>query len=305
VFKHLLVPLDGSRLAESVLPKAVYFAGLFAARLQLIHIIEAAAPAAVHGDRHLTGEAEARAYLDAIVQRLARPDLRIDCEVHAAKEEDVAHSIIEHSVELGIDLVLLCAHGHGGLREMFVGSIAQQVIQRGTTPVLLVRPTEGDADATYACKSILTPLDGSDLHEPALPVAAAVARAAGAALHLLTVVPTAATLSPERAATGVLLPSTMTAILDLVQRDAISYLQKKTASLVADGVKASAEVMRGDAATCIIEEIGNFQADLVVSATHGETTASAFWSGGVTPKILVHSPAPVLLVRVIGDEALR
>ena len=305
MFKHLLVPLDGSRLAESILPKALFFAQLFAARLQLIHILETAPPPAVHGEHHLANEAEAYAYLDAIAARLSRPGLRIDCEVHTARENDVARSIIEHAAELGIDLVSLCAHGHGGLRDVFLGSIAQRVVHGGTTPVLLTRPRPADDSAPYACRSILAPLDGSETHEPALPVAAAVARAAGAALHLLTVVPTAATLSPERAATRVLLPSTMTAILDLAQREAIAYLQRHTAALVADGVKASAEVMRGDPAACILEEIGNFHADLVVAATHGETTASAFWSGGVTPKILTQSPAPVLLVRVTGDEALR
>ena len=56
MFKRLLVPLDGSRLAESILPPALYFAGQFGATIVLFHVIEAGAPAEVHGERHLTAD---------------------------------------------------------------------------------------------------------------------------------------------------------------------------------------------------------------------------------------------------------
>lgn len=304
VFTRLLVPLDGSRLAEAVLPAAVYFAERFRATLILLHIVEAAAPAEVHGDRHLTDEAEACSYLDGLAARLARPDLRIESEVHPAREADVALSITEHTSELKANLVMLCSHGRGGLRDVVVGGIAQQVIQRGSTPVFLV-PAQAAAATAFACRRILVPLDGDPVHEPALAVATDVARACAAALHLLTVVPTSGTLSPERAATGVLLPSTTTAILDLVQRGAVDSLRERTRRLSAQGIKASAEVLRGDPAASIVEEAARMQADLIVQATHGRTALGAFWSGGVTPKILSQTATPVLLVRVSGAESPR
>jgi nucleotide-binding universal stress UspA family protein len=305
VFKKVLVPLDGSRLAESVLPAALFFAETFHAEIVLFHVIEASPPQAVHGERHLLAADEAHSYLGHVVQRLARPDLALDSDVHSAKEVDVARSIIEHTRELGADLVILCAHGSGGWRNVVVGSIAQQVIQHGTTPVFLVRPGLPSAQGSYKCRRILLPLDGSAGHEPALPVAVEVARTCGAALHVLTVVPTASTLSPQGAATGMLLPSTMAAVLDLAQRDAIAYLQRITAALVAEDVKVSAEVMRGDPTSSILDETIHFQADMVIVATHGRTTLDSFWSGGVTPRILSQSKAPVLLVRGAGEEAPR
>ena len=305
MLKRLLVPLDGSRLAEAILPAALFFAEHFAATVVLFHVIEESAPANVHGERHLAADDEARTYLASLVQRLARPDVPIETNVHPAKEADVARSITEHTQELNADLVMLSAHGRGGLRDVLVGSIAQQVIQRGTTPVFLLRPREDSWDAAFDCKSILLPLDGSPVHEPALAVAVDVARTCEAALHLMTVVPTATTLSPERAATRVLLPSTMTALLDLAQRGAVEYLQRTTQRLLADGLKVSAEVMRGDTAQCILDETARMRADLVVLATHGRTTLASFWTGGVTPKILSQSAAPVLLVRVMGEEAPR
>jgi len=304
MFERLLVPLDGSRLAEAVLPAAVAFAERFAATLLLFHVVEESPPSAVHGEHHLMTAEEAQAYLRDVVARLARPDVHIETDIHAARQVDVARSITEHAEELHADLVMLCAHGRGGLRDVLVGSIAQQVIQRGTTPVFLVPATMTDG-SPFACRHILVPLDGTAVHEPALPVAVEIARAFSAALHLLTVVATAGTLSPERAATGVLLPSTMAAILDLAQRNAVDYLQKTTQKLLADGLKASAEVRRGDVAAGILAEIEHFQADMLILATHGRSSLAEFWSGGVTPKILSHSPVPVLLVRVTGEESPR
>ncbi|MCL4393568.1 MAG: universal stress protein, partial [Chloroflexi bacterium] len=213
MFTRILTPLDGSALAESVLPAAEALAACYHATLVLFHAIEQAPPATVHGERHLLSAEEAQSYLDALAARVARPGVSVETNVHPAKESDVAHSIIEHIAELDADLIALCAHGRGGLRDVLVGNIAQQVVQRGSTPVLFVRPRMESAPR-FTCRKILVALDGTPIHEPALPVAADIARACGAALHLVTVVPTTTTLSVERAGAGMFLPATMTAVPD-------------------------------------------------------------------------------------------
>lgn len=304
MFKRLLVPLDGSRLAESVLPAAQTIAGCFGATIVLFHALEQGAPATIHGERHLLTREEAQTYLSDLAARLARPNLTIETNVHPVKEADVARSIVEHITELNADLIVLAEHGSSGLRDMFIGNIAQQVISRGATPVLFVRPQMENAPA-FACRTILVPLDSTSIHEPALPVAAAVARACGAALHLITVVPTTNTLSAERAGAGMLLPTTMAAVLDLAQRGAVEYLQKATSRLTADGISATAAVARGDTAPAILEFAERAKADLIVLATHGRANIDAFWSGSVTPKVMARAEAPVLLVRVTGEEAAR
>jgi len=68
--KHLLLPLDGSALAEAALPVAGYLAGVLNAKITLIHVIEKNAAAFIHGERHLTAHAEAEAYLEQIRQRV-------------------------------------------------------------------------------------------------------------------------------------------------------------------------------------------------------------------------------------------
>ncbi|HEX7594387.1 MAG TPA: universal stress protein [Anaerolineae bacterium] len=304
MFRRLLVPLDGSRLAESVLPAAQSLAECFHAALVLFHAVEQAAPATVHGDRHLLTAEEAQTYLSDVAARLAHPNLSVETNVHSVKETDVTRSIIEHITELHADMIVLAEHGSSGLRDMLVGNIAQQVVQRATTPLLFVRPRMEGAPA-FACRKILVPLDSTPIHEPALPVAVAVARACNAALHLMTVVPTSGTLSAERASTGMLLPATMAAVLDLAQRGAVEYLQKATARLVAEGVSATAAVVRGDTASSILKVAESAHADLIVLATHGRGNLDAFWAGSVTPKVLSKSDVPVLLVRVSGEESAR
>jgi nucleotide-binding universal stress UspA family protein len=304
MFKRILVPLDGSRLAEAVLPVAQAFAECFGATIILFHALEQGARATVHGERHLQVESEAQAYLADLAARIGRPNMKFEINVHLVAEADVTRSIIEHIAELNADLIVLAEHGSSGLRDMLVGNIAQQVVQRVTTPLLFIRPQMENVPA-FACRKILVPLDGTSIHEPALPVAAAVAHACGASLHLMTVVSTPGTLSAERASTGMLLPTTMAAVLELAERSAVEYLQKTTARLQADRLSVTASVVRGDPAPAILEEAERVKADLYVLATHGRASIDAFWSGSVTPKVLSRSDVPVLLVRVTGEEAAR
>ena len=69
MFTHLLVPLDGSSLAETALPATAYLARVLPARVTLLHLVERHPPSEVHHDRHLTNAAEASAYLESIKQQ--------------------------------------------------------------------------------------------------------------------------------------------------------------------------------------------------------------------------------------------
>ena len=73
MFKHILLPLDGSQLAEAALPVVVYLADKLKAQVTLLHIIEKNAPASVHGQRHLTNEAEACQYLQEVAEKAFPP----------------------------------------------------------------------------------------------------------------------------------------------------------------------------------------------------------------------------------------
>jgi nucleotide-binding universal stress UspA family protein len=310
MFKHLLVPLDGSALAEAALPAASYLAQTLGASTTLIHIIEADAPQEIHGDRHLSEPDEAYTYLEVAALAFP-PDLPVECHVHTLPASDVARGIVEHVDEFAPDLIVLCTHGGGGLRGLVVGSIAQRVIALCKTPVLLVHPSPASGGGAWGggpwgpLRRLLVPLDGNADHEQGLAVAGGLAGACGADLYLLMAVHTSGSLTWQSAATARLLPSMTDAYLDLAQEEAVAYLRRCIASLQGAGTGVAAEVQRGDPADAIVKTAARVQADLIVLSTHGRSQMDAFWSGSVTPKVAGRSPLPLLLVPVPETEPER
>ncbi len=298
MFEHLLVPLDGSRLAEAALPAAVTLSKTLGSWVTLIHVIEQGAPQAIHGEQHLSDPTEASAYLDEVAARAFPPDVRVEQHVHTAKVKDVARSIVEHADELGPDLIVMCTHGQGGLRTWLLGSIAQQIIAFGVTPVLLIQPDGVAATPDFACRRLLVPLDGNPDHEQGLVIAAALARACAAEVHLLMAVPTLGTLSGEHGATARLLPTATSAWLDMSEENAGAHLHHKVIDLQALGLHAAAEVSRGDPAGAITRTVRRVRADLIVMGTHGRSGMDAFWSGSVAAQVSSRSRVPMLLVPV-------
>jgi nucleotide-binding universal stress UspA family protein len=301
MFRHLLVPLDGSHLAEAALPFAISLAHLLQAPVTLVHVIERHAPKAVHGEHHLTDSEEARLYLEEVAARFP-PDIHVESHVHTSEVSDVARSIVEHVGELQSDLIVMCTHGRGRLRSWLFGSIAQQVLSLGTSPVLLVQPDQAGIAPPFRCRRLLIPLDGDPEHEQGLPVAASLAHVCQAALHLVMVIPTRGTLSGERASTARLLPSTMSALLDMTQQGAEEYLHWHVKHLQDEGLPVTASVRRGAPAVVIAQTTQEAETDLIVLGTHGKTGMDAFWSGSVTPQIFSRTRLPLLLVRVHQSE---
>ena len=301
MFKHLLIPLDGSRLAESVLPAVVWLAKRLGASVTLLHIIEQSQSPTIHGDRHLTRPDEAEAYLEEVAARLRdQVDTPVECHVHTAGEggeDDVARSIVDHAGEFIPDLIVLAPHGRGGLRDIVFGNIAQQVIQLGRTPILVVSPPPSGQAAAFDCRKILVTLDGSPVTEPALPVVEAMAHATDASVHLLIVIPTLTTLPSEQAATGLLMPMATSAILDLAVQGAADYLRSIGDQLQAKGIPVLAEVHRGDPAPETVEVAERIDADLLVMTTRGKAGLDAFWSDSISRKVAGRFNRPLLLVR--------
>jgi nucleotide-binding universal stress UspA family protein len=298
LFKHILVPLDGSRLAEAALPAAAYLASRLDATVTLVHIIERDAPPEIHGDRHLVDAAEACVYLDEVAERSFAAGAVVNRHVHTAQAADVGRGIVEHVDELQPDLIVMCTHGRGGLGDFLYGSIAQQVLARAITPVLLIRPEESLRRTEFHCRRLLVALDGDPEHEDGLPVAAGLAQACQASLTLALVVPTLGTLSGREAATGRVLPSATRALLGMAEEDAGRYLERHRAALDGQGLVVTSVVRRGEPAPTIIAISGQVAADLIVLGTHGKAGMAAFWSGSLPPRLSRRWRRPLLLVPV-------
>lgn len=297
MFKHLLVPLDGSPLAESTLPIVAALAEMLECQVTLLHVIERTPPAEIHGAPHLADVAQAQAYLDTAARRLPA-GASVERHVHTEREQDVPRSISEHATELGVDLVVLCTHGRGRLRHRLLGGIAQRVAGLGPVPILLAPPTGTPPGRPFRCETMLVPLDGQPAHEQGLTPAAGLARTCHASLHLLAVVPTLGTLSGEYAAAGQVLPGATSALLELDEDRAETYVTGVVARLAGTGLAVTAEVGRGDPTAMILETAQRSLADLIVLGTHGRSGLDAFWSASVAPRIAQKTQVPLLLVPV-------
>jgi nucleotide-binding universal stress UspA family protein len=304
MFQHFLVPLDGSQLAETILPVAQTLARLCNARVTLLHVVEPAAPATIHGQAHLLNAAQAETYLQTRAAELVKHGIAADWHVDVAEGGDVVKAIFAHALELRVDLILLADHGASGFKSRLLGSIPQQVLQRGEIPVLLIH-TASLQQRAFECQTILVPLDSSALYETALRVASEIAQVSGATLQLVVVVPTVDALSPERSATGTILPSSTRAVLDLAEYGARQYLDEKLKMLRQQNISVEGHVARGDVVTKILEQSEAVRADLIVMATHGRAGLDAFWSGSIAPRVVSRATVPVLLLRVTGAEPVR
>jgi len=295
MFKHILVPLDGSTLAEAALPAAVSLAQTFKAPVTLLHVIEQDAPDEIHRDRHLTEAGEAEAYLKKVARRSFPPKIKVNLHVHTSPVANVARSIVDHSSdEIQPDLIVLCSHGNSGMHDLVFGNIAQEVAAASGTPVLLIKPDE--AVSQFQLRHILVPLDNESVHDKALPIAEELAKTYGAELNLLCVIPTLGTLSGEQAAVSNMLPTTATAYLEIAEEIALEHFQGHLNTFKKKGLPATAEIARGDPAPVIAKTAGKIGADLILFGTHGHAGLEAFWNRSVAASVARRTGIPLLLI---------
>ncbi|WP_129633456.1 universal stress protein [Candidatus Oscillochloris fontis] len=148
-FRHIMVPLDGSALAEQILPHAITLADQEGAELTLVRIIEGApnsSPAGVayrpQENSQTTQHETAQIYLDRLTQDLLARGHPARSRVVAA--EHPARAILATANEVGADLIALATRGRSGLSHTILGSVADKVLRGGDLPVLALRPSHPD-----------------------------------------------------------------------------------------------------------------------------------------------------------------
>lgn len=146
MYNRVLLPLDGSKLAEAALPHAAHLAKQFGSELVLLRVV-VSPYAIVAPDLVLAGtdpdlrelSAHAAHYLKGIADRLQEQGLHVRTEVC---EGPVAEAILDYVAALNIDLIVMSTHGRGGVLRWVYGSVAERVLQGSACPVLLIRSTE-------------------------------------------------------------------------------------------------------------------------------------------------------------------
>ncbi len=293
---RILVPLDGSSLAESAVPAAAELAGGWGADLVLLHVLEVRPPETVHGDRHLGDPDEATHYLEQVAAGLG--DLGVGVEVHAHQPGvlDVAFGLAQHARELEADLIVLCTHGTGGLRDFFVGNIAQQTLKRCVTPVLLVRPPVPADGWRLSELPWVVAVEPSGHGPSALSLVASLGRALEVPIQLVSVVPTRKTLPPDRRAAATLAPRAVSSLLDMEERDAAHSLEVLAGGLREAGLEVGVELARGERVEEVLRVLDRRNGALLVVSTHRKAGIAGLLSGSFAVGAVGRTPRPLLLV---------
>jgi nucleotide-binding universal stress UspA family protein len=297
VIRRILVPLDGSTVAESVLPYVEQFARLSDANLTLCQVIEPFAALVDFSGPEVAGlepdvqvaEQEAEQYLSRIAERLRSDGLEAGARVALGSAAD---QLIQVGREF--DLVAMATHGRSGIGRWVYGSVADKVLRGTTVPVLLVRAVEGAAGASEQPRHILVPLDGSELAEHALPLATDLARRAGAAITLLRSVNWALEVAGFNAYD---VGHSSVGLIDMAEESARDYLSQRAQGLTAQGLTVHSAVRNEPAAESILDHAAEQQVDLIVMSTHGRGGMGRWVYGSVADRVLRGATVPVLLVR--------
>ena len=168
MFEHILLPLDGSKLAESVLPHAVTLSKAFNSKLTLLRVVYQDEIANQHGminpiDWQMR-KSEAEAYLQAVQTRLREVDLESETQILEGRP---AEQIIEFAKSEDVKLLILSSHGRSGPSAWNINSTVQKVLLRAFMPVMIIRAYKEDHHALEGVnyERLFLPLDGSKRSE--------------------------------------------------------------------------------------------------------------------------------------------
>ena len=298
---RILVPLDGSSLAEQALACAMTLAQRLPAELVLLRaiwippdLLEILDESTVELNAIVTElEAEAHDYLGALVDQLTDTGLTTR---HVVRRGPAAEAILDYVGQVDIDQIVMATHGYSGIKRWTHGSVAERVLQAAHVPLLLVRVGEQDLTSDWQqaarCRRILVPLDGSSMAEQILPTVISVAQAMSGELILLRV--PVAHVSGWIVGEWYLLAQD---VLDAAEEDAQAYLSSVASRLEEQGLDVAMATSIGPVASCIVEYAETHQVDLIAMCTHGRTGLARWALGSVADRVLRAGGKPILLVR--------
>jgi nucleotide-binding universal stress UspA family protein len=288
-YKKILVPLDGSEIAEKALPfvKSI-------ARLRNSNVILFAVSLTVFVDRR---DRLFTSYLEANAKELNEEGIKTTT---ATSYGDVAREIVKYANNNNnkIDLIVMATHGYSRAKQWMFGSITQKVLYGTKIPVLLIKSKSPDVSVEF--NRILLPLDGSPFSESALPYAVGLAKNTKNEILLLHICeppivpsygsrPISPTWKKHR--------DDMWAEMEGLSK---SYLKKTMAALKKKGIKVKSKVIKaqGTEVTKTIMQISKEEnTDLIIIATRGRSDVSSWVYGSIANRIVDEFSQPILLIR--------
>jgi nucleotide-binding universal stress UspA family protein len=282
MYNQILVPLDGSRLAEAVIPYVRFLATGLELPVVLLHVNDPETALRIGGTD----------YLEKVAALFPKPT-----PVNCRREQGKAAEVIldRASADRGA-LIAMATHGQSGGQRWLLGQVAQKVLQASVNPLLLIRPdNKTPPNGAVRMSRIIVPLDGSHLAEKIFPHVVYVATRLKLAVVLIRTytLPT----SGYFIAAG-LTPSDVKELGEKIKGDVTSYLQAKVKELTAQGVgEVSFTLTEGKGPEEIIDLAQKTSDNLVAMSSHGRSGIDRWVMGSVTDRVVSYSGDPVLIIR--------
>lgn len=289
-FKRILIPLDGSELAEAALAPALALAEALSADIVLLRVV---IPLSIKLDPDLyqrvidSGQKLAKVYLNSIQSRSLFSSTSLERETFVGK---AAESIIDYAQENEIDLIVMSSHGRAGISRWVYGSVADKVLHQAACAIAIIHPQV--ETELFAHKRILVPLDGSMRAEQALEPALKLAQAVSAELVLLRV-----TIMPQMPVELVVGWPGIEAVTNAAEQEARDYLQRVRESLTSGRIQINTHISASPVAESIIDLADKLQVDLIVMSSHGRSGIGRWVFGSVTEKTLRGAHCATLVIR--------
>jgi nucleotide-binding universal stress UspA family protein len=328
MFTRILVPLDGSSLAEGAIPHAELFAQIFGSNIILLRVLDPTSyhemPNAVDPLRWQLRKAEADAYMQGIAYRvrnnlgeksLMGEDEKKSRVNYSIREGKAAENIVDFAHTENIDLVVICTHGASGLSRWNISSVTQKVINLIYLPILIVRafnqPITGESIIRY--RRILLPIDSSRRAECSFSAAIELARGeistdskpetAGekSTLFLAAVIRPPELPIPEPFPIEI---SQLTENLLRLSHQAVDrYLYEMKERLPVD---CDTCIVESASVPSAIQELAEQEdIDIVILCAHGYSGKVSWPYGTVTRNYIEHGTKPLLVIQDVPRSQVR
>lgn len=314
MYERILVPLDGSKLAQQALPYARAWASAKSAKVELLEVIApleefakpevddyaAVGPGALGDPWPAPHEWSliAEHFRNKAWLQLADSAAMLGDAVEVSSKVlvgDAAEAIITEADRQPETLIAMATHGRSGIGRWLLGSVTDKVVRHANHPTLVIRAhddVEGTPAATIG--EVILPLDGSATAETAIPHAVEMAKVLGVGISLVRAV----SPMPHADAFVEYLPDGYQPTIGKALDDAEAYLESRANGIREQGVaNVRAEAMLGGAGSMIVDAARGSGDALVVMATHGRSGVGRWALGSVTDRVVRHSHGPVLVVR--------
>jgi nucleotide-binding universal stress UspA family protein len=287
MFSTILLPLDGSPLAEQALPHAEWLARRLTAYVVLTRVLPIVTSTGEIDDLALG--TSSRAYLDQIAARLSEHGLSCGSVLPAG---DPATEILDQARSSSAELIVMATHGRSGPSRWLYGSVADAVLRDSPIPVVLVPPHVTAPPPIDQSLRFVVPLDGSALGETALEPATELARRLGAELVLVQIVLWPPLLYGDSSELMYIDPEQMLG----AARDYLAGIAARVQPSLARTIRVRAELGRPTPAA-IAGIADEEHAHLIAMSTHGRSGLARLVLGSVASGTLQRANVPLLLTR--------